>query len=74
MNTITTVGFAMPIDRTHHVLVKLPPSITPMERGPLLMDMELWLRERTGKPCEVFLETMRDLNKLRRELKPGDHI
>lgn len=64
----------MPIDRTHHYLVKLPANIPYAAKGKLLMDMEVWLRAQTGLPAEVFMETMRDQNKLRRKLGKDDDL
>jgi hypothetical protein len=55
----------------YHVLVKFGSGIPDTQQGHLLLIMEQWLRD-VGIPAEVFLETMRDQNVLRRKLSEAD--
>lgn len=57
----------------NHVLVIFGAGISPDAKGPALLSFEKDLRAR-GNNAEVFLETMRDQNKLRRDLTKDDTI
>ena len=57
--------------KPHHVLVKFGEGVPSDLQGTVLLGMERSLRE-AGLPCEVFLETMRDQNKLRRLITKDD--
>lgn len=57
----------------NQALVIFGPGIAPEAKGPALLAFERALREQ-GADCEVFLETMRDQNKLRRDLTREDVI
>ena len=39
------------------------------ERGKLLLDTEIQLRDELGRPIEVYLEPKGDINKLRQQLR-----
>lgn len=49
------------------------PDVAPEAKGPALLAFERSLRA-NGADCEVFMETMRDQNKLRRKLGKDDLI
>lgn len=62
-----------PEQPSHHVLVKFGKSIPDAAQGEVLLAIEMMLRTR-GIEAEVFLETMRDQNVLRRKLTPQDSL
>lgn len=45
-----------------------------IDKGPLLLEFERLARRMLGIKAEVFQDTMRDQNKLRRQLQPGDIV
>lgn len=57
----------------NQALVIFGPDVAPEAKGPALLAFERTLREH-GADCEVFMETMRDQNKLRRKLEKDDVI
>lgn len=57
----------------NHVLVEFGEGIPEYIRGPALLCLETYLRA-GDIPAEVFLATMRDQNKLRRDLTREDVI
>lgn len=57
----------------NHVLVIFGSGISADAKGPALLSFEKSLRA-AGTDAEVFLETMRDQNKLRRDLTKDDTI
>jgi hypothetical protein len=57
----------------NHVLVIFGDGIPSEAKGPALLAFEVALRS-YGADAEVFLETMRDQNKLRRDLTREDVI
>lgn len=57
----------------NQALVIFGPNVKPEAKGPALLAFERTLREH-GAECEVFMETMRDQNKLRRQLTREDVI
>lgn len=57
-----------------HVLVQFGSDIPGAHKGAALLAFEKMLRETTALPVEVFLETMRDQNKLRRKLTKEDVV
>jgi hypothetical protein len=58
----------------NHVLVQFGDNIPSMARGPALLELEKYLRREWKLDAEVFMETMRDQNKLRRDLTREDVI
>lgn len=58
----------------NHVIVTFGDNIPPMARGPALLWLESYLRLNWKLDAEVFQETMRDQNKLRRDLTREDVI
>lgn len=56
----------------YHVLVRFGPGVPEAVQGPALLHFEQELRAQSGQPCEVFLDTMRDQNKLRRLITKDD--
>ena len=58
---------------SNQALVFFGPGVKPEAKGPALLAFEIALRQ-NGAECEVFLETMRDQNKLRRDLTREDVI
>lgn len=54
-------------------MVIFGPDVLPAAKGPALLAFERALRQ-NGADCEVFLETMKDQNKLRRDLTREDVI
>jgi hypothetical protein len=56
-----------------HVLVQFGSAIPSEVKGPALLLLEVYLRSE-GCKAEVFLETMRDQNKARRNLTREDVI
>lgn len=62
-----------PDEGKYHVMVKFGRGIPDEVQGELLLAMEQMLRER-DVPAEVFLETMRDQNVLRRKLTTEDAL
>ena len=54
-------------------IVIFGPDVKPEAKGPALLAFERALRD-NGSDCEVFMETMRDQNKLRRKLGKDDLI
>lgn len=54
-------------------LVIFGPDVKPSAKGPALLAFERALRL-AGADCTVFMETMRDQNKLRRKLTREDVI
>ena len=69
---LNTWPSTMPELPKYHVLVRFGDGIPVSIQGPALMRLEQSLREWTKLPCEVFLETMRDQNKLRRLVTKDD--
>ena len=57
----------------NQALVIFGPNVKPEAKGPALMAFERALIA-NGAECEVFMETMRDQNKLRRKLTREDVI
>jgi hypothetical protein len=57
----------------HQALVMFGPDVPSAAKGPALLAFERALREH-GADCSVFMETMRDQNKLRRKLTREDVI
>lgn len=57
----------------NQALVLFGPNVAPEAKGPALLAFERALRAH-GADCEVFMETMRDQNKLRRKLTREDVI
>lgn len=57
----------------NQALVIFGPDVKPEAKGPALLAFERALRS-GGADCEVFMETMRDQNKLRRKLTREDVI
>lgn len=57
----------------NQVIVIFGPNVKSEAKGPALLAFERTLRE-NGAECEVFMETMRDQNKLRRKLGKDDLV
>ena len=57
----------------NQALVVFGPDVKPEAKGPALLAFERALRD-AGADCAVFMETMRDQNKLRRNLTREDVI
>jgi len=57
----------------NNVIVIFGDAIPQIVRGPMLLQLEIWLRQH-NVDAEVFMETMRDQNKLRRDLTREDVI
>ena len=64
----------MPDLQPHQVLVQFGADIPTEVQGYALLEFERTLREVSGLPCEVFLNTMRDQNKLRRLITIDDIV
>ena len=64
----------MPELQPHQVLVQFGTDIPSEVQSYALLEFERTLREVSGLPCEVFLNTMRDQNKLRRLITVDDII
>lgn len=56
----------------YHVQVRFGGGIPAEVQSYALLEFERCLREVSGMPCEVFLDTMRDQNKLRRLVTKDD--
>ena len=57
----------------NQAVVVFGPDVKPEAKGPALLAFERALRD-AGADCAVFMETMRDQNKLRRNLTREDVI
>ena len=49
------------------ITVRLGSRRSIAQEGHLLMDLEAYLRERTGQPVELYMQPLADANKLRRK-------
>lgn len=62
------------MDTTHYIKVQFERGFNGTDKGPFLLAVERLARAMLEKPAEVFMETMRDQNKLRRKLGKDDVI
>lgn len=62
------------MDTTHYIKINFAHGFDGVDKGPFMLEVERLARQMLGKPAEVFMDTMRDQNKLRRKLTPLDVI
>lgn len=62
------------MDTQHYIKVKFETGYKGIDTGPFLLEMERLARKMLGVRSEVFLDTLRDQNKLRQKLTTKDVI
>ena len=62
------------LDISLHIKVMFENGFNGIDKGPFLLEVERMARRMLGVRAEVFMETMRDQNKLRQRLSKEDVI
>lgn len=62
------------MDTSFYIKVQFEHGFQGIDKGPFLLEMERTARKMLGVRAEVFMETMRDQNKLRQKLLKADVI
>jgi hypothetical protein len=60
------------MDDSCHIKMKFGAAFNSLDKGPFLLQVERMARSMLGVRAEVFMETMRDLNKPRQKVTQED--
>ena len=60
------------MDDSCHIKVQIGSAFNSLDKGPFLLQVERMARSMLGVRAEVFMETMRDLNKPRQKVTQED--
>ena len=60
------------MDDSCHIKIQFGTAFSSLDKGPFLLQVERMARSMLGVRAEVFMETMRDLNKPRQKVTQED--